>query len=75
MQKKSKNWQLSKKFFFVWNDLKRLEIRLQHHLCSPRQISGRYLSKKEVGHFSRNLCPGYAINFKKIVNVPKNFFP
>ena len=46
MQKKSKNFQFLKKFFFARNNLKRLKIRSQHHLCSPRQISGRYFSKK-----------------------------
>ena len=46
MQKKSKNFQSSKKNFYARNNLKHLKIRLQHHLCSPRQISGRYLSKK-----------------------------
>ena len=46
MQKKSKNFQFLKNFFFARNNLKRLKIRSQHHLCSPRQISGRYFSKK-----------------------------
>ena len=131
--KKSKNFKFLKNIFFARNDPKRLIIRSQHHLCSPRKISGPYLSKKKLvifqeicdpgyakkvkkfqifekfffpskraktpwnlfttpfvqprinfrpvslkkegSHFSRNLCPGYAINFKKIVNVPKNFFP
>ena len=46
MQKKSKKANFQKKFFFPRNNLKRLKIRWQHHLCSPQQISGRYLSKK-----------------------------
>ena len=46
MQKKSKNFQFLKKFFFARNNLKCLKIRSQHHLCSPRQISGQFLSKK-----------------------------
>ena len=46
MQKKSKNFQFLKKIFFARNNLKCLKICSQHHLCSPRQISGRYFSKK-----------------------------
>ena len=46
MQKKSKNFQFLKKIFFPRNNLKCLKICSQHHLCSPRQISGRYFSKK-----------------------------
>ena len=44
--KKSKNFQFLKNFFFARNNLKCLKICSQHHLCSPRQISGRYFSKK-----------------------------
>ena len=44
--KKSKNLQFLKKFFFARNNLKCLKICSQHHLCSPRQISGQYFSKK-----------------------------
>ena len=133
MRKKSKNIQFSKKKIFAWKNLKHLKIRSQHHLCCPRQISGRYLSKKKLvifqeicdpgyakkekktgdlwkklfcskqpklplysfatpfvqprinfrpvslkkegSHFSRNLCPGYAINCKKLSMFPKIFFP
>ena len=46
MQKKSKKASFQKEIFFPRNNLKRLKIRSQHHLCSPRQISGRYFSKK-----------------------------
>ena len=46
MQKKSKNFKFLKIFFFARNEPKRLIIRSQHHLCSPRQISGRYFAKK-----------------------------
>ena len=132
-EKKSKNIQFSKKKIFAWKNLKHLKIRSQHHLCCPRQISGRYLSKKKLvifqeicdpgyakkekktgdlrkklfcskqpklplysfatpfvqprinfrpvslkkegSHFSRNLCPGYAINCKKLSMFPKIFFP
>ena len=48
MQKKKKKLATFEKFFFPQNDLKRLEICSQHHLCSPGLISGRYLSKKKV---------------------------
>ena len=46
MQKKSKNFKFLKKKFFARNEPKRLIIRSQHHLCSPRKISGRYFAKK-----------------------------
>ena len=55
MQKKSKNLQFLKKKFFARNNLKHLKIRSQHHLCSPRQISGRYLSKKKLVIF-QEIC-------------------
>ena len=48
MQKKSKNFQFLKKIFFARNNQKRLKICSQHHLCSPRKISGLYLSKKKL---------------------------
>ena len=74
MQKKSKNFQFSKKIFFARNDPKRLKIRLQHHLCSPRQISGRYLSKKNLVIFQKICDPGYAKKVKKFLIFGKNFF-
>ena len=74
MQKKSKNFQFSKKFFFARNDPKRLEIRLQHHLCSPRQILGRYLSKKNLVIFQEICDPGYAKKVKKFLIFGKKFF-
>ena len=73
-QKKSKNCQSSKKNFFAWNNLKRLKIRSQHHLCSPRQISGRYLSKKKLVIFQEICDPGYAKKVKKFLIFEKNFF-
>ena len=48
----------SKKFFSARNNLKRLKIRSQHHLCSPRQISGQYLSKKKLVIFQEICDPG-----------------
>ena len=63
MQKKSKNFQFLKKFFFARNNLKRLKIRSQHHLCSPRKISGPYLSKKKLVIFQEICDPGYAKKF------------
>ena len=75
MQKKSKNWLPSKKFFFARNDLKHLQIRSQHHLCSPRQISGRYLSKKKLVIFQEICDPGYAKKVKKASFQKKIFFP
>ena len=74
MQKKSKNWQFSKKIFFARNNLKRLKIRSQHHLCSPRQISGRYLSKKKLVIFQEICDPGYAKKVKKFQIFEKIFF-
>ena len=74
MQKMSKNCQSSKKNFFAWNNLKRLKIRSQHHLCSPRQISGRYLSKKKLVIFQEICDPRYAKKVKKLATFEKNFF-
>ena len=74
MQKKSKNFQFSKKIFFTRNDPKRLKIRLQHHLCSPRQISGRYLSKNKLVIFQEICDPAYAKKVKKFPIFGKNFF-
>ena len=63
-----------KNFFFARNDPKRLIIRSQHHLCSPRQISGQYLSKKKLV-ISQEICdPGYAKKVKKFPIFEKNFF-
>ena len=74
MQKKLKNWLPLKKFFFARNDPKRLKIRSQHHLCSPRQISGRYLSKKTLVIFQEICDPGYAKKVKKFQIFEKKFF-
>ena len=74
MQKKYKKLQIFKKFFFARNNLKRLKIRSQHHLCSPRQISGRYLSKKKLVIFQEICDPGYAKKVKKFPIFEKNFF-
>ena len=74
MQKKSKNWLPSKKFFFARNDLKRLKILSQHHLCSPRKFSGPYLSKKKLVIFQEICDPGYAKKVKKFQIFEKNFF-
>ena len=75
MQKKSKNFQFSKKIFFAQNNLKCLKICSQHHLCSSRQISGQYLSKKKLVIFQVICDPGYAKNPKKLPSFPKNVFP
>ena len=74
MQKKSKNFKFLKKFFFARNNLKRLKIRSQYHLCSPRQISGRYLSKKKLVIFQEICDPGYAKKVTKIANFRKKNF-
>ena len=74
MQKKSKNFKFLKNFFFAWNDQKRLLIRSQHHLCSPRKISGRYLSKKKLVIFQEICDPGYAKKVKKLRIFKKKFF-
>ena len=62
------------KFFFARNDLKHLKIRSQHHLCSPRQISGRYLSKKKLVIFQEICDPGYGKKVKKFQIFEKIFF-
>ena len=74
MQKKSKNFQFLKKIFFARNNLKCLKICSQHHLCSPRQISGRYLSKKKLVIFQEICDPGYAKKVKKFPIFEKKFF-
>ena len=74
MQKKSKNFQFSKKKIFARNNLKRLKIRSQHHLCSPRQISGRYFSKKKLAIFQEICDPAYAKKVKKFPIFGKKLF-
>ena len=74
MQKKSKNFQFTKKIFFARNNLKCLKIRLQHHLCSPWKNFRSVSLKKEVGHFSRNLWPRICKKVKKLPIFKKNFF-
>ena len=74
MQKKSKNWLPSKNFFFARNDPKRLKIRSQHYLCSPRKIAGPYLSKKKLVIFQEICDPGYAKKLKNREFSKKNFF-
>ena len=74
MQKKSKNFQFSKKIFFAPNNLKRLKIRSQHHWCSPWQISGRYLSKKKLVIFQEICDPRYAKKVKKFPIFEKKIF-
>ena len=72
--KKSQKKQIFKKeFFFPRNNLKRFKIRSQHHLCSPRKISGPYLSKKKLVIFQEICDPGYAKKVKKFP-ILKNFF-
>ena len=61
------------KFFFARNDLKHLKIPSQHHLCSPQQISGRYLSKKKLVIFQEICDPGYAKKVKKLATFEKFF--
>ena len=73
MQKKSKNLQFLKKIFFARNNLKHLKIRSQHHLCSPRQISGRYLSKKKLVIFQEICDPDMQKKSKNWLSS-KNFF-
>ena len=74
MQKKSKDLQFLKKFFFARNNLKCLKICSQHHLCSPQQISGRYFSKKKLVIFQEICDPGYAKKVKKFQVFEKIFF-
>ena len=74
MQKKSKNFKFLKNFLFARNNLKCLKICSQHHLCSPRQISGRYFSKKVVSHFSRNLWPWICKKKSKNLQFLKKIF-
>ena len=73
--KKVKKFPIFEKiFFFPRNNLKCLKICSQHHLCSPRQISGRYLSKKKLVIFQEICDPGYAKEVKKFPIFEKNFF-
>ena len=73
--KKSQKKQIfKKKNCFPRNNQKRLKIRLQHHLCSPRQISGRYLSKKKLVIFQEICDTGYAKKVKKFQIFEKFFF-
>ena len=73
--KKSKNREFSKKIFFARNNLKRLKIRSKHHLCSPREISGPYISKKKLVIFQEICDPGYAKNSKNFQFLKKFWFP
>ena len=73
MQKKSKNFKFLKNFFFARNDPKRLKIRSQHHLCSPRQISGRYLSKKTLVIFQFQIFEKIFFRLKQ-PKAPSNSF-
>ena len=75
MQKSQKKQVFKKKIFFPRNNLKRLKIRSQHHLCSPRKIVGPYLSKKKLVIFQEICDPGYAKKSKKASFKKKNFFP
>ena len=72
-KKSQKKQVFKKKFFFPRNNLKRLKIRSQHHLCSPRKIAGLYLSKKKLVIFQEICDPGYAKK-SKIANFQKKFF-
>ena len=76
MQKKSQKSRIfEKKKFFARKNLKRLKIFSQHHLCSPRQISGRYLSKKKLVIFQEICNPRYAEKVKKLALLKKILFP
>ena len=72
--KKTKNREFSKKIFFARNNLKRLKIRSQHHLCSQLKISGPYLSQKKLVIFQEICDPGYAKKVKKFQIFEKFFF-
>ena len=74
-KKSQKKKIFKKKIFFPRNNLKRLKIRSQHHLCSPRKISGPYLSKKKLVIFQEICDPGYAKKVKKFQVFEKFFFP
>ena len=73
MQKKSKNFKFLKKLFFARNNLKHLKIRSQHHLYSPRQISGRYLSKKKLVIFQEICDPDMQKKSKNWLSSKKFF--
>ena len=72
--KKVKKLATFEKNFFARNDLKRLKILSQHHLCSPRKFSGPYLSKKKLVIFQEICDPGYAKKIKKFQIFEKKFF-
>ena len=65
------NWT---KIFFAHKNLKCLKICSQNPLCSPRQISGRYFSKKKLVIFQEICDPGYAKKVKKLPILKKKFF-
>ena len=73
--KKVKKFPIIEKNFFARNNLKCLKIRSQHHLCSPRKISGPYLSKKKLVIFQEICDPGYAKKVKKFPIFEKIFVP
>ena len=80
--KKVKKFPIFEKNFFTRNNLKRLKIRSQHHLCSPRKISGRYfvvifqeISKKKLVKNQEICDPGYAKKVKKFPIFEKIFVP
>ena len=71
-QKISNFW----KIFFARKNLKCLKICSQHHLCSPRQISGRYFSKKKLVIFQEICDPRICKKSqKKQIFKKKIFFP
>ena len=71
--KKVKKVAIFEKKFFVWNNLNCLYIRLKHHLCSQRQISGRYFSKKKLVIFKKFVTLDMK-KVQKIGNLQTNFF-
>ena len=73
MQKKSKNWQPWKIFISLkttWNTLK----FVRNTICAVHDKFQVGISKKEVGHFSRNLWPRICKKVKKLPIFKKIFF-
>ena len=74
--KKFKNHKNSQKIYFAWNNLKCITFSQQHHLRCFGQVSGKYLSKKNLVNSHKNLWPQVCKKIQKIMKKRKKlFFP
>ena len=74
MQKKSKNFQFLKIFFFARNNLKCLKICFATPFVQSTTNFRPVSLKKEVGHFQEICDPRYAKKVKKLATFEKIFF-